>query len=118
MKKLITKIKEWVKSHYDWFHMYFAILTINVSGGIGLWLFDGTQLPVLGGLFLGIIVAWMLQGVNESLQAIGPKLLSKYGSYKAFIKNSRRDWKLFIYGNFVGIVVWGAQIVLWSIKKH
>jgi len=54
------------------------------------------------------LVMWMLQGVNESWQAISKDLIKNYKSLKNFQTNSRDDWKWFIVGwiagSFVGLI--------------
>ena len=59
------------------------------------------QIAVIYAIFFTL----MLQAINESMQAIDPKVESKYGSWQRFQRNSKRDWKVCLLGLFAGLLL-------------
>jgi len=62
-------------------------------------------LAAFASVVMTTLVLFALHGWNESQQAIDPDLVKKYGNWKAFVKDSRADWREFYIGLFLGIFV-------------
>lgn len=63
------------------------------------------QLKYIASILLSTNFVVLLQGVNESFQAIDNKLIKKYGSLENFQKNSKRDWKYTLLGLFLSLLI-------------
>ena len=82
---------------YDHWHFVIPVLVLCILMPVGALFVKNPQtiapvwLILSGTLFL-------LQYLNELIQRNDPKVIEKYGSFENFLKNSKRDWKLFIIG--------------------
>jgi len=90
---------------YDLWHGIFGALIMVVSIVVCSILIGFTQAGMLLGVGVGVFVGLLLQSLNESMQAISSTLLKDYGSLKNFQANSRRDWKYWMLGTFVGALI-------------
>lgn len=60
-------------------------------------------LNILVCIMHGIIWVTALQGFYESIQLLSSDVEKVYGSWQNARKNSKRDWKYWAYGVFLGI---------------
>jgi len=104
MKKIIFKNNTW----------HFVIPFVVLTGLIPLYYiflpFQWAHMWLFASL-LGLIA---VQFFYEWKEFTDPRLLEKYGSYENFIKNTKKDIRLFSMGVFMGIL---AGFLVYSILE-
>lgn len=88
-------------SYNKWHGVIPAVVMLLALTLIPIWM-GHSQATFLLVFFSASITLWMLQGVNESWQAISKDLIKNYKSLKNFQTNSKDDWKWFIMGWLAG----------------
>jgi len=99
---MLKKILLWVKEHYDEFHMYITIVLLNLISGCAIWTHIPESTFVQVTILFAYLIVWILHSTNENIQALDKNVIKKYGSWGKFQKNSKRDWKFFLLGCFLG----------------
>lgn len=94
--------------NYDKSHGVIAFILYPVFLAVNLKLGIAGQIAVLH----SVVFVVTLQAMNEAFQAINKNVAKKYGSWKAFQKNSKRDWAYCILGLFLSVF-----FLTWPILK-
>jgi hypothetical protein len=64
-------------------------------------------------IVLSLILITIVHWINETYQKNSPKQVAKHGSWKAFLKESKKDWKHCIQGLGMGLIV---TAIYWVVK--
>ncbi|MHA1952494.1 MAG: hypothetical protein ACW96U_00920 [Candidatus Heimdallarchaeaceae archaeon] len=71
--------------------------------------------PIVSLVWLGLSLSlFAMQWINEYIQGKDPEVELKYGSWENFRKNSKKDWKFFMGGWFIGSFVYAIVYVIIS----
>lgn len=95
--------------HYDYWHGILGFLVVVVFSVLAAIVSDveNPALRAVESIIIGYFIALGLQGINEAWQgkkAVNVKQLI------AWQVNTRKDWKWFFYGSFLGVFVAGILI--------
>jgi len=89
---------------YDKWHGIIAFgLVLILMIIISLWLPFSKQESYLIAVIISSFFVFFLQALNESIQALDSDIEFKYGSWKNFQQNSRKDWAYTIKGWSLGL---------------
>jgi hypothetical protein len=67
-------------------------------------LLSNLNLSIAAFFVIVVLILFLLQFFNELFQFLDKDRDKKYGSKKGFLRNSRKDWALFLLGLFLGSI--------------
>ena len=104
---------------YDMWHLVLGALVMAVGVPLlPLYLnryFEAGSALIWANL-ITFLIDTLLQSGNENVQAMDPNVTTKYGSWVNFQINSKKDWRNWIAGVFIGAfignIIWLVLYVL------
>jgi len=99
-------------SKADWAHFWIPFVVIIILSVVVI--FVSPEVGVIKWLYIStIFVLLILQTFNELLQYYDKDRDKKYGGRNEFLKNSKKDWALFILALFSGSILFFLIIVFY-----